>query len=125
MTTWKKTWVLVVEDGATSRLMLAKQLRKMRFDVICARDGQHALEIVDLCSPDCVLLDLVMPRMHGHEFLANLREKEPDCPVIIMSAIGNQPKLVEAISQMNIQGWLPKPIDPGEMAEKILQVTSS
>jgi hypothetical protein len=34
----------------------------------------------------------------------------------------NQPRLVEAISQMNIQGWLPKPIDPGEMAEKILQV---
>ena len=115
----RKTWVLIIEDDITSRGILASLLNRKGFDIICADNGKHATEILQYCVPDCILLDLIMPRMHGQAFLSTLRGTNRDTPVIVMSAIDNQPALVATIENIGIQGWMTKPVDPEDAAQKI------
>lgn len=117
--TSRKIWVLIVEDDATSRKILGNQLHQKGFEVICAGDGEQATEIIKFCTPDCIVLDLIMPKMHGQAFLLLLREKNPTLPVIVMSSVENQPELVATMNEIGIQGWLSKPADTQAVAAKI------
>ncbi len=114
----RKIWVLLVEDEKTSRKMVANQLHKNGFEVICAEDGEVAMEIVQYCTPDCILLDMLMPKMHGHAFLTQLRKKNQSLPVIVMSAIESKPDIVATMESLGIVGWLSKPFD----SEKTLKL---
>lgn len=61
-------------------------LRDAGYDTVEAADGDDALSILEGASFDCVLLDMLMPRMSGHEVLACLREKGAHPPVIVLTA---------------------------------------
>ena len=115
----RKIWVLIVEDDVTSQTILAHQLHRRGFEIICANDGEQAAETIKYCTPDCILLDLVMPKMHGHAFLTLVRKKDQSLPVIVMSAIEDQPDLVATMNAVGIQGWISKPVDPEEVAQKV------
>jgi len=119
-----KVLVMIVEDDFTSRTILANQLHKLGFEIICAEDGRQAAEIIKYCTPDCILLDLIMPRMHGHAFLTLLRQNGLNLPVIVMSSIEDQPDLVATIEHIGIQGWITKPVDLKEIIEKIKEATN-
>jgi DNA-binding NtrC family response regulator len=119
MMTKEKIWVLIIEDEITSRGILAGLLKKKGFNIVCADEGQHATEILKYCTPDCILLDLIMPKMHGQAFLSKFRETDKDTPVIIMSAIDNQPALVATMESLGIQAWMPKPVDAEVVSQKI------
>lgn len=121
----RKIWVLIVEDSVSIRLFLANQLHKKGFEIICAEDGEKATDIIKYCTPDCILLDLVMPRMHGHTFLSLLREKNSDLPVIVMSSIDDQPGLVATMKKIGINEWISKPVEPDEIAKKIIDIIGS
>ncbi len=121
----EKIWVLIIEDEITSRGILATLLNKKGFDIICADNGKHAIDIIKYCAPDCIMLDLIMPKMHGQAFLTKLRETDKDTPVIIMSAIDNQPALVTTLESIGIQGWMPKPVDPELAAQKIKEAVEA
>ncbi len=114
----RKIWVLVVEDEEMPRKIVAKQLHDNGFEVICAENGEVAMEIIRYCTPDCILLDMLMPKMHGHAFLMQLRQKNQSLPVIVMSAIESKPDLVATMESLGIVGWLSKPFD----SEKILKL---
>jgi CheY-like chemotaxis protein len=99
--------VLVVEDEEELRESMREALELNGYSVVAARDGQEALEELDRIDHIClVLLDLVMPRMNGWDFLARLRERSAlvDVPVIIHSSVQKQaaPKGVTRV--------LPKPL---------------
>lgn len=121
----ERIWILIVEDDTTSRKILANQLHKKGFEVVCAEDGEQAVEIIKYCTPDCIVLDLVMPKMHGQAFLSLLREKNQTLPVIVMSALENKPDIVATMGKIGIQGWMSKPVDPREVAVKIKGIVES
>lgn len=112
----EKIWALIIEDDITSSGILASVLNRKDFDIIGADNGKHATEILKYCVPDCIPLDLIMPRMHGQAFLSMLRETNRDIPVIVMSSSDNQPALVATIEDIGIQGWMTKPVDPADAA---------
>jgi len=116
----RKIWVLVVEDEKTSRKMVANQLHDNGFEVICAENGEVAMEIIRYCTPNCILLDMLMPKMHGHAFLTQLRQINQSLPVIVMSAIESKPDLVATMESLGIVGWLSKPIDSEEVLKLIM-----
>lgn len=84
--------VLIVDDDAEYREIIAQALRDIGCSVGTAPDGEAALAALDGPSPpDLILLDLVMPTMDGVEFLGRLRES-PDrrlarTPVVIMTGM--------------------------------------
>ncbi|MDX1996052.1 MAG: ammonium transporter [bacterium] len=80
--------VLVVEDNDETRQMLVRTLEKDGWWVEEAVDGLEALERVKSSKPDLILLDLMMPRMDGFEFVAALRKHDDwrGIPIVVVTA---------------------------------------
>ena len=80
--------ILVVDDDASVRALLRDLLECEGHVVRTADDGFAALRAVSSGRPDCVVLDVLMPGMDGHEVLARLRalDRGPDLPVVMLTA---------------------------------------
>jgi CheY-like chemotaxis protein/two-component sensor histidine kinase len=80
--------VLVVDDDADTRMYLEDWLQDSGLEVVLARNGHEALQLVERQGPDAVVLDLMMPVMDGMEFLERLREStyHSGLPVIVLTA---------------------------------------
>ncbi|SEE75664.1 response regulator [Ruania alba] len=80
--------ILVVDDDATTREMLRRQLERAGWRVAEAADGIEGLARLDDCAPALILLDLVMPRMDGFAFLDEVRGRQDahEVPVIILTS---------------------------------------
>ena len=89
--------LLVVEDDEEMRLFLQEELRERGYTVIGAARGPEALERLGGGSVDAVITDLKMPEMQGDELLAQLRARDRDLPVVMITAFGSIDSAVEAI----------------------------
>jgi CheY-like chemotaxis protein len=80
--------ILLLEDDATFRDLVAAALKRGGYDVTTANDGQAGWDVLDKAQPNLILLDLAMPRMDGLSFLRRLRasEKWGSVPVLVVSA---------------------------------------
>ena len=103
--------ILVVEDDDDIRESVCDVLRDAGRNVMEARDGLEALSMLDsLPKPCLVLLDLMMPRMNGYEFIGHLREKynSTEFPVLVISA---HDSIARAEGYPGVLGTLRKPFD--------------
>ena len=82
-----KTRVLVVDDEADARELIAQMLSQVGYEVDDAADGFAALAKVSRYRPDVVLTDLRMPGMHGVDLLQRIRRVHGDVPVIIATGL--------------------------------------
>ena len=82
--------VLVVDDSWTELTIISSTLQREGFDVITAVDGEEALEKVLRENPQCVVLDVVMPRQNGFQLCRKLRHMEQGqgqhLPIIMLSS---------------------------------------
>ena len=83
----KNRMILVVDDSATVRKLISGKLEKSGHEVVCAVDGMDALEKLNECSPDLILLDITMPRMDGYQVCKLIRSNPltKDIPVVMIS----------------------------------------
>jgi two-component system response regulator HydG len=102
--------VLVVDDERAAREGLKKLLEQDGFRVEVAESGKHALEVADEFSPDVVVTDLKMPEMSGIELLHALSDKDPELPVIVVTAFGDVAAAVDAM-RAGAENFLTKPVD--------------
>jgi len=92
------TKVLVVDDDSVDREMAHRCLRDMDdLEVVFARDGREALEVVAREQPDLVVTDLRMPVLNGLELVERLVEDHPLVPVILVTSQGNEQIAVQAL----------------------------
>ena len=79
--------ILVVDDSATVRKLIANKLEKSGHQVICAVDGVEAMALIEQSTPDLVLLDIAMPRMDGYQVCKLIRSHDvaKDVPVVMIS----------------------------------------
>lgn len=80
--------VLVVDDSWTDLTLIATPLRESGYNVITAVDGDEALEKVLQERPQCVLLDVILPKQNGFQLCRRLKQMEQcrDIPIILISA---------------------------------------
>ena len=78
--------ILITDDAAFSRRMVRKALLEDDHVVLEAANGRECLEMVSAHSPQCIMLDLLMPEMDGFGVPQALREQGVKVPVIILSA---------------------------------------
>ncbi|HET7469585.1 MAG TPA: response regulator, partial [Gemmatimonadales bacterium] len=108
----ERAQILLVDDEANIRRMLAALLREEGFTVAEAANGNAALLQVDAVDPDVVLLDLLMPPgPDGLETLSALRERGRTMPVIMMSGKAQLTDAVRAVKLGAFQ-FLEKPLTP-------------
>jgi CheY-like chemotaxis protein len=113
----KSLQVLVVEDSAIERKLLATVLELSGLNVTTARDGQDALEFLSLhAMPDAVLLDMLMPRCDGPTFVQEVRANPQLKGLKIFAVSGIEPRSLGLVTgEGGIDGWFPKPFEPGEL----------
>lgn len=102
--------VLVVDDDAAHRLMLATLLEEWGYRVVEAAEGQKALEVVYKGPVDLVLMDMRMPRMGGIEATRGISQYNPSIPIIIMTAYSSISSAVEALKS-GAYDYITKPLD--------------
>jgi adenylate cyclase len=105
--------ILVVDDNASNRDVLARRLKREGHQVVTAANGACALELVASQEFDLVLLDLIMPEMNGFEVLRRLKATEHtrDVPVIVISALDELDSVVRCI-ESGAEDYLTKPFNP-------------
>ena len=115
--------VLVVEDDEDLRETLALTLKIFDFPVLTAEDGVAALELFrqHRGEIDCVLCDVVMPRMNGWETLIALRRLAPDLPVILLSGY-SEAETMAGDHPEQPQAFLRKPCEAQVLINKISQL---
>ena len=108
--------VLVVDDDPLIRQLVADVLEIEGYAVVLAEDGLAALREVEKSRPDCVVLDVMMPGMDGHEVLQRLRASEAfaDLPVVMLTAAADDTQAWQAWTE-GVDYFLAKPFDPGEL----------
>ena len=109
--------VMLVDDHAVVRQGLRTFLDLQDNIVVVgeARDGVEALRIVHECSPDVVLLDLIMPRMDGIETVRRMKAARPQTQIIVLTSFGDDQKVFAAI-RAGATGFLLKDVSPGDLA---------
>jgi len=105
--------VLVVDDNADNRDLLARRLERDGYSVVTAAHGREALEIVRDREVDIVLLDVMMPIMDGYETLSALKADDElrHIPVIMLTSLSDEGSLAACI-QAGAEDHLPRPFDP-------------
>lgn len=112
--------VLIAEDGATDRLLLATIVRKQGHRVITAEDGERAVALFAEQRPQLVLLDAMMPVMDGFEAARRIKllAGETLVPVIFLTSLTEDEALVRCL-EAGGDDFLAKPYSPVVLAAKI------
>ncbi|HYO74004.1 MAG TPA: sigma-54 dependent transcriptional regulator [Archangium sp.] len=116
--------ILVIDDEANLRKVLAAMLRRDGFDVTVAADGEQGLAEFNKNGADIVVTDLVMPKAGGMEVLRAVNAANPDVPVIIITAHGTVDSAVEAI-KAGAFDYVTKPFDQAELSAVIAKAAKA
>jgi DNA-binding response OmpR family regulator len=112
--------ILIVDDEPGVVDLIAYNLAKHNFDVLSAADGPSALQLARQHKPDLVLLDLMLPGMHGHDVFRALR-RESAAPVIMLTALGDEFDRVLGL-ELGADDYLSKPFSMRELLARVRAV---
>ena len=119
MTTERALRILVVDDQAPIRALLARALQEKGYDVVALNDGLAGLEAVLTATEpyDLVVTNNCMPRMGGDELIARIRDAYPTLPILHLDD-GSTPHALLPTDVLN----LTKPFTCDSMVEKVDQL---
>ena len=112
--------VLVVDDDEDMRELMVMLLRGS-YDVASARDGLEGLELARSLHPDLVVLDLLMPRMHGFEVCQNIRADAglKSMKILISSSKSYQHDVRTAVDETGADSYIVKPFAIDEFTSRV------
>ena len=116
--------VLVVEDDAWIAWMIAADLAERGYQVSTARDGAEALRRLKATRPDAIVLDLMLPKMNGWDFVERYQEHTGGraIPIVVVSAAGAVPRSLE---RRGVRQFLAKPFDVEQLARSVAEAVVS
>jgi two-component system KDP operon response regulator KdpE len=112
-----KKRILVVDDEQQITMVMRSGLTKHGFDVRVASEGESALELFELWTPDLVITDLSMPNMDGLEVCRRLRAVSK-VPIIVLSVKGDEAVKIEALDA-GADDYVTKPFAMGEFLARV------
>lgn len=112
--------VLIVEDDADIRELVAFKLRQVGYDVRTAGNGEEGLQLAVDTPPDVVILDLMMPKLSGLEVCRELRSNDDTATIpIIMLTAKAQEADVERGFELGATDYVIKPFSPRELVSRV------
>lgn len=109
--------ILVVDDQSSVRTLLKDYLTSQGYRVVTANDGQEALFVARHEHPNLVLLDIMMPKMDGYQFLSAFR-RENQVPVIVLSAKEEETDTVLGL-ELGADDYVIKPFRMRELLARV------
>lgn len=125
-TTNHKPTVLMVEDEEDTASLLKFLLERASYNVVHAKDGRQAQELVDtLPLPDIVLLDVMLPFLSGLQVLAYIRSKAAweKVPTVMLTADGSEHDIKRAL-ESGANDYMLKPFNPRELTSRLKRFLS-
>jgi CheY-like chemotaxis protein len=115
--------ILLVEDDAIQIELIKKHLEPQGHIVVVARNGQEGIKLAQDDRPDLILMDMIMPGMHGLEATIKLKEDPSTTEIPIMAlTIMSSPKFVQECYRAGIIGYIKKPYNPKVLLESVERI---
>lgn len=108
--------ILIVDDAAFMRMMIRDILSKDGYAIHEATNGAEAIDKYEEVKPDLVTMDITMPDVDGIEALRRIREFDPEALVLMVSAMGQQKLILEAL-EAGAADFIVKPFQPTKVLE--------
>ena len=120
----KQSRILVIDDSTTNIVLLEAILTEKGYAIETALNAKEAFMRIEKQLPDLILLDLLMPKVSGFDFLAQLRkdEKTKKTPVIVISAINTDDENAKKIKDLEAVDFLRKPIDIQYLVNRVSEI---
>ena len=117
------TTVLVVDDDPDIRELIAFKLRALGFTIEAAGDGEAALAAALAAPPDLILLDVMMPKMSGHDVTKQLRANVSTevTPIILLTAKAQESDVAYGFS-LGATDYIIKPFSPRDLINRVQAV---
>src|SRR5947207_9617253 len=112
--------ILIVDDDETVAEILGRYLVREGYEVESAGDGRLALERAQAQPPDLILLDLMLPGMHGLDVCRRVR-RFAGLPIIMLTALGEENERVFGL-RLGADDYVVKPFSPREVAARVSSV---
>ena len=108
--------VLVADDDEDILSLVALRFRRSGLEVILARDGEEALELIQTRAPDAAVLDIAMPKLTGLEVVRRVRDSEAtkSMPIVLLTARAAE-KDVELGIEAGADEYVTKPFSPQDL----------
>ncbi len=111
--------VLIVDDAAFMRMTIRKILTENNISVVGeAGDGMDAIRKYNELKPSVVTMDITMPNLDGIGAVKEIIKLDPHAKVIICSAMGQEPMVIDAI-RAGAKGFIVKPISSKKLVDEI------
>lgn len=112
--------ILVIDDNKHAVKLLTEFLSDQEFDVISANDGREALSLLESASPNLILLDIMMPKMDGYQFISRVR-RTSDVPIIMLTAKRTEIDVVRGF-ELGADDYMTKPFGMRELLMRVRAV---
>ncbi len=116
-----KLTVLMVEDEEDTASLLKFLLERASYQVVHAKDGRQAQELVStMAPPDIVLLDVMLPFLSGLQVLTVIRKREgwKKVPIVMLTADGSEHDIKRALEN-GANDYMIKPFNPRELTSRL------
>ena len=113
------TRVLVVDDEELVRDLTALVLRRAGYDVVSTASAREALELVETHSIDLIVSDVVMPDLTGIELLAEMQERRPDLPVVLVTGGSPDPDRTTNVLELGASAIVFKPYTHAQLRDAV------
>ncbi len=112
--------ILVVDDNADNCLLMRELLTSRGYDVGCASSADQAQKLLEISTPDLILLDVIMPGKSGYEWCRELKENSETrlIPVVMITGLTDREDKVRGI-EAGADDFLNKPIFPEELFARV------
>ena len=116
--------VLIVDDAAFMRMVIKRMLEKNGFEVIAeAENGEVGFKMYQEMKPDIVTMDITMPMLDGIQALKAIREYDPNAKVIMVSAMGQEGMVKEAVIN-GAKTFIVKPFKEDHVIETLTKIAA-
>ncbi len=110
--------ILLVEDEWKLRRIATDFLKREKFKVVEASDGEEALDFILTEKFDLIILDLMLPKIDGWELLKEIREKDLTIPVIMLTARGSEDDILKGY-ELKADEYIVKPVSMKVLVAKV------
>ncbi len=118
--------ILVIDDDDIMLKAIKNILHKDGFDVLTAKDGKEAFDMLEHATYDIVITDLMMPYANGLEVVSKLRndESKRQVGIMVVSSVGNEETITEAF-RLGADEYIKKPIMADELLTRIRKLLAN
>ncbi len=114
--------ILICEEEDVLLTALEFRLRKYGFDVIRAKTGSEAIDLIKAATPDLVVTDLMMPEINGLDLLQFIRnDLKSKLPFVVISEIENDELILQVLEE-GASDFVSKPFNPNELILRIRRI---